>query len=71
MGKFVGQQLKQFQRYAKKTGGGFKRGEEGKLGRGFQKVNEKYAKKIDRAKFFTEHIKLIFWKSKKFVGQQL
>ena len=59
--------LKPFQRYAKKTGGRFKRGEEGKFGREFIKVHEKY----NLAKFCTEHVKLIFGKSQKFVGQQL
>ena len=33
-------------------------------------MHEKYTqKKIDRAKFFIEHVKLIFGKKHKFVGQ--
>ena len=55
-----------FQRYAKKTGGASSEMMRGNSDVGFKKCMKRMLrKKIDQAKFFTVHVKLIFGKSKK------
>ena len=71
--KFVGQQLKPFQRYAKKAGGGSRGVKRRNSIVGYKKcMIVKYTQQlIDRPKNLTERFELIFGKSHTLVSQQL